>query len=262
MEDQAAGLRRLFAPAREAAHIAVAGDGRAALVAGLARGLAGAGKEVVVVDEHGGGEGAAAAFGLAPRFDLLQAANGDVAAARVVQRPEAAIRVVPAARAARACARDATAQRRVAEWLRRMLAGADVVLLDAAACGGGGASALLPAVERVVLVAGASGRGLTEAYAQLKRLAPGCAGCTFEVVVARAAGAQEAAQVFANLHEVARRHLGIGLELLGSLPLRGDPQAACDALADALLRGRRAPRGGGRSGGIVLGQMPLAMTAT
>lgn len=269
MEDQAAGLRRLFARGGAPAHIAFAGaGGRAALIAGLARGLAGAGKEVVVVDERGGGDGIAAAFGIAPRFDLLQAANGDIAASRVLHRPEAAIRLVPAARAARACQGDDLAQRRrVAESLRRMQQGADYVLLDAAARGEGGGgdelSPLHPEAGRLVLVVAASGRGLTDAYARLKRLARGRdSRHGFEVIVSRAGSRAEAELLFGNLREVAQRHLGIVLELLGSLPQAGDPQEACDAMAEALLHPRRTARGGGRSGGIVLGKIPMALTAT
>jgi len=267
MEDQAAGLRRLFARGGAPAHIAFAGaGGRDALIAGLARGLAGAGKEVVVVDERGGGDGVAAAFGIAPRFDLLQAANGDIAASRVLHRPEAAIRLVPAARAARACQGDDVAQRRrVAESLRRMQQGADYVLLDAAARGEGGGelSPLHPEADRLVLVVAASGRGLTDAYARLKRLAHGRGSRHgFEVIVSRAGSRAEAELLFGNLREVAQRHLGIGLELLGSLPQGGDPQEACDAMAEALLHPLCPARGGGRSGGIVLGKIPMALTAT
>ena len=240
-EDQAAGLRRIFARAPEAARIVFTGageDGRGPLIAGLARALAGAGKELLVVDERGGGEGVMAAFGIASRFDLLQAANGDVAAHRVVYRAEAAIGVVAAARAVRACARgDAAQRRRIGDWLQRAAQGADFLLLDGAACVEEGASALLPAGGRRVLIAAAGSVGLTEAYARLKRMVRSCdVRPALEVVVSRAGSRPEADRAFGNLREVARRHLGIDLALLGSLPARGDAQAACDALAQRLLQ--------------------------
>ena len=82
-EDQAAGLRKLFSGAHGPARIAFAGaPPLAAVVAALARGLAAAGKEVLVIDELAGAESVAAAFGLRSRFDLLQAVNRDVPAAR------------------------------------------------------------------------------------------------------------------------------------------------------------------------------------
>lgn len=261
VEDQAAGLRRLFARAREPVSVAFAGAreaaGRAGVIAGLARGLAAAGKEVIVLDENPGSDGVAAAFGLASRFDLLQSVKGDVSLAHVVLQAEQAIRLVPAARAARESGRlDGALRRALGDWLCRLQKGADFVLVDTAGRIDGEFSPLLPAPQRVLVLTAGNGAAITEAYAQIKRLARGQGCRSFEIVVSRVGGAEEAKAVFANMREVARRHLGVSLELLGCIPARGATQPACNALADALLR-QRQPAAAGAAAPIRAGFLSL-----
>lgn len=248
-DDQAAGLRKLFAGARGPATVAFAGpggtSGRNALVAALARGLAAAGKEVLVIDEHAGADNVAAAFGLRSRFDLLQAVNRDVPASQVLLQPEPSIRLLPAARAARQCARlDAMARRALAEWLRRLQKGVDFVLVDTAARTEADFSPLLPQPQRIVIVVSPDGPSITEAYARMKRLAQSRDCRRFGVVVIRAASAAEGRTVFANLREVASRHLGAELDLIGGEDGHGDPDCIGHALAESFLNPPREAAGG------------------
>lgn len=245
-EDQAAGLRRLFAGGHGPATLAFAGigPGRGRLLAGLARGLAAAGKEVLVIDERAGAQSVAAAFGLRSRFDLMQAVNRDVSAARVLLQAESSIRLLPAARAARQQARlDAGARRALAEWLSRLQKEADFVLADTVDCAGSDASPLLPQPQRVIVALPPDAQSITEAYARMKRLAQqrGCR--RFGVVIlcpegstpGVRAGAEEGRTAFANLCAVARRHLGAELELLGDPAARSDPHDIGQALAETFL---------------------------
>lgn len=239
-EDQAAGLRRIFARAKEPATIAFTGargGGRSAIVAELAHALAALGKEVVVVDENPGPDSVAAACGLASRFDLLQAVNCDVPLAQVLLQPWNGVRIVPAARAARESGRfDGMQRHAVAQWLQRLQKGVDFLLTDASASATGGLAPLQAPPQRVIVVAAANSLSITEAYAQIKRLAQE-GGCSrFEVIVARAAGLRAGETVFANMRQVARSHLGVELDLLGCLPAQGALAPACHALAEMLLR--------------------------
>jgi MinD-like ATPase involved in chromosome partitioning or flagellar assembly len=257
-EDQAAGLRRLFGAREEPVSIAFAGArgaSRAGVVAALARALAGAGKEVLVLDENAGAQSVATAFGLPTRYDLLQAVHGDVPLAGVALQADAAIRLVPAARAAREAGRlDAIARRALARCLHRLQEGADVVLVDTAGRDEE-ASPLVGAPQRVVIVAGANGGAITEAYAHVKRLAQ--AGCrSFQVVVSRAVGPEEGETVFCNMREVARRHLGVALELLGCAPARGPAGPVWDTMAQTLLRCAPCAARGTVPGGRALAASP------
>jgi flagellar biosynthesis protein FlhG len=243
-DDQAAGLRKLFSGARGPATVAFAGTGHAALVAGLARGLAAAGKEVLVIDEHAGADNVAAAFGLRSRFDLLQAVNRDVPASQVLLQPEPSIRLLPAARAARQCARlDAMARRALAEWLRRLQKGVDFVLVNTAERAEADFSPLLPQPQRIVIAVSPDGPSITEAYARMKRLAQS-RDCRRFGVVLLAADAAEGRTVFDNLREVARRHLGAELELLGGVDGQSDPERIGHALAESFLNPPREAAGG------------------
>lgn len=242
LEDQAAGLRKLFSGTRGPATIAFAGcAGHGALLAALARGLAAAGKEVLVIDEHAGADSVAAAFGLRSRFDLLQAVNRDVPAAQVLLQPEPSIRLLPAARAARQCARlDAMERRALAEWLRRLQKGVDFVLVDTAERAAADFSPLLPQPHRIVVAVSPDGPAITEAYARMKRLAQS-RDCRRFGIVLLAAGTAEGRTVFANLREVASRHLGAELELIGGEDGHGDADRIGHALTEAFLAPAREP---------------------
>lgn len=259
-EDQAAGLRKLFAGARGPATVAFAGPvARGELLAALACGLACAGKEVLVIDEQAGA-GSIGAFGLRSRFDLLQAVNRDVPATQVLLRPEPSIRLLPAARAARQHARlDPMERRALAEWLRRLQKDADFVLADTATRAGEDCSPLLPQPQRIVMAVSPDGAAITEAYVQMKRLAQARDCRRFGIVIPRAAGAEESRTAFANLREAAGRHLGADLELLGGIAAQGDPRRLGAALAEIFLgaspaaagRAMPAPRLAARGAGTV-----------
>lgn len=211
--DQAAGLRELFAASEpQPLALSFAGvSGRGALLAHLARALAAAGKEVLILDEQAGVGNLAAAFGLRSRYDLMQAVQGDVAAQQVVMQPEPAIRLVAAARAARRyTSLDETLRAALQAWLKQVQQGADVVLVETALRS---ATPILHA-QRLVVCVSPDGADLKTAYAQIKQLER----IRMErigIVVLRAEDENEAHAVFERLQEVASRHLGIELDWLG-----------------------------------------------
>lgn len=248
--DQAAGLRELFAASEpQPLTLAFAGvAGRAALVAELARALAAAGKEVLILDEQAGAGSLAAAFGLRSRFDLLQAVQGDVAAAQVVMQAEPAIRLVPAARAVRRHASlDETLRRALRAWLARLQEGVDVVLVETAVPPVVPPMASRPPlsgpVRQQVICVSPEGADLTAAYARIKQLEwSGERGERLGIVVLRAGSEQVACGVFERLQEVAARHLGIGLERLGEGAL--DDRELAAALAGHVLAGEALAQAG------------------
>lgn len=236
LEDQAAGLRRLFAGAGAPAVLAFSGEACGALLAGLARGLAAAGKEVLVIDEHAGERTVAAAFGLRPRYDLIQAVNGDVPAGQVLQQAGAGIRLLPAARAARQCARLAPDLRRaLGEALRRLQRCSDIVLIHGTPREADGLAVLLAQPPRRIVVVTPESESITAAYARMKRLAQGGDCRDFELVVLHARDGTEARTVLANLSGVAGRHLGARVAPLGSAQERATTADAGFALAGPVL---------------------------
>jgi len=252
MEDQASGLRRIFALAsRQSGPLAISfvggvlgqggGDaliGRNTIVAELARALATQGKEVLIIDENHGPDSVASAFGLTTRFDLMQAVNCDVPAHQVVLQAEPAIRIVPAARVARESARlDAMQQRAVSEWLRRLQKNVDVVLIDSA-MKSNGFSFLHPSSSRVVVVAAENSVAIKSAYGHIKRLAKQEPTRSFDVVVACMSTLQEGEIVFENINQVAQEYLGLALSFLGCISLRRDANffsTGYQTVAEALL---------------------------
>jgi MinD-like ATPase involved in chromosome partitioning or flagellar assembly len=95
-DEQLSGLRRLFQPAA-AGTLAVAGEGGAPIALHLARALAADGARVLVIDRAVGA--VAQCAGLATRYDLAHALDGDRPAMDVLRDGPDGVTILPAARA-------------------------------------------------------------------------------------------------------------------------------------------------------------------
>jgi MinD-like ATPase involved in chromosome partitioning or flagellar assembly len=212
-EDQAAGLRRLVA-ARHAQIVAVAGargaaDQSAATVL-IARECAAAGSRVVIIDEQAVPEGAAPILGAAVRYDLLQALNGDARPSQVVLHAEEGIRLLPAARFARRTqALDARQQRALAEMMRGVQKGADVILVNAHAPRTFSPVAL--AAQHGVVVVAAGSSAATEGFRLVRQMCRGAPAMRIALLSLRAEENEYAAA--RNLQDVLRQRLAVRVEL-------------------------------------------------
>lgn len=208
-EDQAAGLRRLFRQSPPAV-AAVYGSGHQAegSVLRLAQRLAGVSQAVLLLDEGREGEAGES-------LDLLHALDGRVSLSALRRSLGGGVcRVSVAAAAATFSLLDAERRQRLLALLEELHRRAGFVVVRAA-------SARRPspfawAAPRRVLVAEASGRGATEAYALVKDLAAAGAG-NLQVAVAGARGREEAGRFFTSLESLVRRHVGLPLAWLGEM---------------------------------------------
>ena len=130
-QDQATGLRRLFAPSEP--HwlpVVLASEkelGNAGWLADLARACAEQGDRTLVVDAARAQ--VAAAFGLRARYDLAHALNGDCAPSEACVPAGANLRILPAGRALEEDGRGPDRLHRFAAGVRALAATADCVLL-------------------------------------------------------------------------------------------------------------------------------------
>jgi hypothetical protein len=129
--DQAAGLRRLFAPSEPHWLPVVLAPGQqpdnVRWLADLARACAEQGDRTFVVDAAHAQ--VAAAFGLRARYDLAHAFNGDCAPLEACVPAGANLRILPAARALEQEGRGPHRPRRFAAGVRALAATADCALL-------------------------------------------------------------------------------------------------------------------------------------
>jgi flagellar biosynthesis protein FlhG len=214
-----------FASGREAC-------GRTTLVVQTAAALAAAGHGVVILDENPGPDNAVGAFGLSTRHDLMSAVNGDYGLRQVTLAAAPGVHVVPAARAARELERsDGAGGQRLAICLRELQKGAGFVLIDCASRRGGHLSPIAAAARHVAVVVAAQGAAITHAYALIKRIAQEQGRDSFQVVITRARSQEEAKAIFDNMRRVAREHLGVRLDFLGSAAV-----PVTEHLADALTQ--------------------------
>lgn len=234
-DDQAAGLRRLVkSPLRRVIAVASANPAdSAAAAAAAALQLASRGARVLVIDEHEGAQSIAAPLQCATRYDLLQAARGDVPIARAVVRVSNLLSLLPAARAVAALGEANAAERAaLARCVEMAEQGAEFVLIRAAV-GNDGLSLLARAASQIVLAVQGSAAGLADGYLLLKHLHAACGDARYAVVLTRLRDAGARPALMANLQRVAGDRLDALLADFGSLPVprEGQPFAFSDALA-------------------------------
>ncbi len=221
--DQAEGLRRLLVPASARAVTVVAahtGMGATSVVVNLAAALAQAGKNALVLDGSLPHDSAANMLALKPRHDLLDAVRHDKPWHETTLHFRQGVRILSAMRAIRALPQLSAAERgRLLECLDKASRGADIVLVDAAACTGANLlSAGLAPGQTLLLVLNATASAITGSYAMLKRMSMLDGRQNFQIVVNKARDEQEAQTVFGNVAQVARRHLHVRVEYLGYIP--------------------------------------------
>jgi flagellar biosynthesis protein FlhG len=231
--DQAAGLRRLFGARASQVIAFVSGgesSGRTALLVQTAAALAQAGQGVVIIDENPAPDNVLSAFGVRPRHDLLEMAQGLRSARQIMQPAAPSLRGIAAARCADELSRvDAVTAEHLNIGLRQIQQDAAFVLIDCATGRGGRISLLAQTARHIAVVVAAQSTAITHAYALIKLLARERGPEGFQVVVTRARSDEEAQAIFDNLRRTAREHLGVRLDYLGGCRL---PRT--DHLADAL----------------------------
>jgi len=170
-QDQADGLRRLFAPPEPQWLPILLAPGREMSdprwLARLASAWAEQGARTLVVDAARAQVGSA--FGLRVRYDLAHAFNGDCRPAEVCVQASENLRIIAAARALEQNGRGSDAAHRFAAGVRALAAGADCALL------------LLPTAHRAVL----TGFGGPTGYSDVVVLAgadPDAYGRTLETI--------------------------------------------------------------------------------
>lgn len=229
--DQAEGLRRLLAhnqPRILAFLGAYPRVGVSSLILNLAAGLARMGRSVLVIDEHNGSTSLTTRLAGHTRRELLDAVRAGAALPRVMQDLTEGVKLLPAAHAARHFAElDETDTEQVRHAFAELASLPDVILIDGQMPGQTSSFSL--AAQEIVMVMGADKSGLTEVYAQAKKLHQEFARRQLQVLFTRT-DAKEADNLFQALLSTARRFLDVRLNLLGVVPADERLQQAGRAL--------------------------------
>lgn len=215
--DQADGLRRLLAhtPTRV---IAVAGmgpgGGASDATMNLGAALVHQGKDVLVLDEHGGTAAAiCAAWAIDPLGDLADVADRRLTRDGAIARADCGVGVLPA-----------PLGDRHAEIDPRVLCPGGVVLIDAQTDNEGRLSPLARLADELLLVLQPNAASITAAYAGIKRLHYAHGLKQLRFLVDGVAGAEEAQRITHNLASTGSRYLAVSLEAAGWV--RSDPHLA------------------------------------
>jgi MinD-like ATPase involved in chromosome partitioning or flagellar assembly len=231
-DDQATGLRRLFAP-RVPATISVTGEGASAIAVDLAAAFARGGRRVLVVDRSRAE--AAAAFGLKVRYDFAQLAAGHRRWSDVALAACDGVTLLPAARGLDEIACEGRDWRDAIAHAARAASPYDVWLIN-------GMPPPRGDCESILLPIAPTAAAITGAYARIKALALG-GRRAFRVVVHGAKSDVAAHDAYRSVAETAQRFLRARLEYLGAIPSSphslADPRSqrglAFSAIAEALI---------------------------
>jgi flagellar biosynthesis protein FlhG len=235
-EDQAAGLRRLFrkAPPTVAALFATGHHAQASAAQAIGR-IGAQAHRVLVLDEAAGAASLAGTWQHPAAADLLHALDERQPVDALILPVEGLMGRLPVAAAAMALPLlDEERRASLLGVLRHLQRRTRFMLVHAAHDSLGAPSPFVYAAPRRLVVAEASGRGVTEAYACIKGLAALGAG-SVHVAVARAKHRADAQRLFAQLETLVRERVGIPLAWAGEVER--------DDLAEALIHdaGRTRP---------------------
>ncbi len=218
LEDQAAGLRRLFrrAPPTVVALFAT-GRHRAASAVEACYRIAGNDGRLLLLDEVTGERSLDTVLELPAGTDLLGVLGEGLELGDVVQPMPGLIGRVPVGAAALALPLlDEVRRQRVVAALGELHRRAGFVIVHASPEAAAEPSPFVFAAPRRLVVAEASHSGATEAYAAIKQLAAAGAG-SLHVAVARARDRRDATAFFASLDKLVREHVGVPLAWLGEI---------------------------------------------
>lgn len=243
--DQAEGLRRLFRAAPpEMLAVLPCGTVTTPWVASQLRVRALAGRQVLALDEWQACGNLADCLGASPRFDLLQAVEGQVGEAQCVLEVMPGLRLAQVGRLARALGSERVITQRTLTQLQGLQAGCDEWLLLAQAGEMQTLSPLLLAAPRLALVVDAQPKSVTTAWASLRRVAREVPQMAFSICHAGEYDAQTEA-VLSSFCKLAASRLGVQVEQIGSLgealAMGSDARTALATFMQRLLQVCRNP---------------------
>jgi flagellar biosynthesis protein FlhG len=235
--DQAEGLRRIlsFSRARTVAVVSgIRGAGATSCVINLARALSRQGQRVLVVDENNSSQNVSEGLGLRARFDLKQVIAGYCNLEDALLKGPNGLMVLPASLAAHALPRlDALSEERAVRCFAELDRAADIVLLDVRH-GALEPSAFANAAQEVIVVVSAGSSSITGGYSAIKRMSCTQGSRRFHILVNRANDAATAGTVYANMEQVASKHLDVTLDFMGAIPQDPAISAAASRFAAAV----------------------------
>jgi flagellar biosynthesis protein FlhG len=231
--------------ARRARTVAVTGGkggvGKSSLAVNLALALAGSGTRTLLVDADLGLASADLLLGLAPRASLAEVALDGLDARESLLAVAPRLDLLPGvAGVAELADLSPVARQGLIAALAGLEADYDLVLVDTAAGAGENVRAFLRGADRVLAVATPDPAAVTDAYALVKLLtAEGRGGLGLAVNLVRSEA--EGDRIAERVALVARQYLGVGLDLLGSVPFDWQAAAAVRARRPLLAAAPYAP---------------------
>ncbi len=223
VSDQAAGLRRLLGQTGFQVITVMSGQkgaGKTAATANLAVALARSGRDVLIVDQDRHGQGAAAALGLTPRYDVADVLAGRCTLDALMLAGPDNVQVLPLGggfnRLGRLSEHD---QEWLAQSFNHLQCGVDVVLVDMEEATDPDALPLGLAASEIMVVLPPGSTAITQAYTLVKRLAQNFGKRQFRLLLNRMDSPEQAQAVARNFAHTAEQYLGVSVDYLGYIPV-------------------------------------------
>lgn len=220
--DQAEGLRRLLQ--RNQTRIIALASGKAhvglsTVAVNLAWALAAQGQQVWIIDEGLGPDSSTARLGLQTHGELAQVLKGQMQLSQVLLHYCTALSLLPAREGLRRSAHLDDAQHaRLACAYAQLNPQPDIVLLDLAADRTYFNFAAAAAADEILVLLAQEHAAITASYFLIKKLAQDYARNRFHVLLAKAKETSDAAGIYTNMAQAARRYLHAQLIGVPAIP--------------------------------------------
>jgi flagellar biosynthesis protein FlhG len=196
------------------------GVGKTVLTVNLALAARRMGYSVLILDGDLGLANVDVLLGLTAKYNLFDVLQGHVPLKSIILEGPLGVKIIPSGSGISKLSSLSLVERiEMLEHLEKLDEQFDVIFIDTGAGISDTVTHLNSIADQIVVVTNSEPHAMTDAYAFIKVMKENFGRKSFDLVVNMTRYPEEGLKVFGKISEVARRFIGINIDMLGSVPL-------------------------------------------